>query len=186
MMGTADWSRLLARCLSSGDDAAWNEFLRAAYPIVARVMMGRADAETAKDLIQSVFAKLLEDDGRRLRAFDASFAVPFPAYLRVIAVRHAIDWSRSRGALDGSRHVDLTEVATTLGVDPEVHARERARELWEATEKLPAQQRTATLLLLEGLTVQEVARCMGLSEGGAAALLWRARARLRELLGIEP
>jgi len=185
MMSTAEWNRLLARCLDAREDGAWREFVRAAYPVVAGVMAARTDAETAEDLTQGVFAKLLDDDGRRLRAFDPSLRVPFPAYLRVIAVRHAIDWSRSRGALDGSQRVNMVEVAATLGVDPEVYARERARELWETAEKLSAQQRTAILLLLEGLSVQELARCMGLSEGGAAALLWRARARLRQLLGIE-
>jgi RNA polymerase sigma factor (sigma-70 family) len=180
-----DWNQLLARCLDSNDGQARREFVAAAYAIVARIMAARANAIDAEDLTQGVFVKLFEDDGRRLRAFDVSLAVPFPVYLRVIAIRHAIDWTRSRGHRAALRQVDLEEVAKTIGLDPDADRRLMIRELQEAVPKLSRQQRKATQLLLEGLTVQEIARCIGLSEGGAAALLWRARKHLRELMGVD-
>jgi RNA polymerase sigma factor (sigma-70 family) len=179
----ADWNRLLDRCLQTGDRAARHELVVAAYGIVAAVMAARTDAETARDLTQNVFVKLIEDDWRRLRSFDRSYRVPFPCYLRVIAIRTAIDWGRSRGESLRKRQCDLAEVEATLGVGPLAEDRLMSRELHEAVGRLPRQQQLAVRLLLEGMTVQEIALCLGICEGGAGALLWRARGRLRTLLG---
>jgi RNA polymerase sigma factor (sigma-70 family) len=181
-----DWNRLLDRCLQAGDRAARHELVVAAYGIVAAVMAARADAETAKDLTQSVFVKLIEDDWRRVRAFDRSFRVPFPCYLRVIAIRTAIDWGRSRGESERKRQCDLAEVEAILGVGPLAEDRLMERELHAAVGRLPRQQRLAVRLLLEGMTVREIALCLGISASGAGALLWRARESLRTLLDGDP
>jgi RNA polymerase sigma factor (sigma-70 family) len=184
MTTSQDWNDLLAACLLRPSRQAWRAFLLLAYPIVMDTLRVRVDGELAKDLAQSLFLKLLEDDCRRLRAFDPTIGVPFPVYLRVITIRHHIDWTRGRTSRDHGRSVDLASVAEILGIAPDADARLVAREVREAVEKLPQQQRLGTQLLLEGMSVKEIARCMGLSEGGTAALLWRARENLRGLLAV--
>jgi RNA polymerase sigma factor (sigma-70 family) len=183
---TRDWNQLLARCLGGGGREAWNEFVVAAHPVIASALPPGCDVELVKDFVQSHFLRLFEDDCRRLRSFDPSLGVPFPAFLRVIAVRYRIDWSRGRIGSDLRRETDLGAVAETLGIAPDAERRLRSRELHEALERLSPQQRLATRLVLEGMSVKEVAGALALTEGGAAALLWRARQELREILGEAP
>jgi RNA polymerase sigma factor (sigma-70 family) len=182
MRSREDWNELLARCLQTRDRAAWREMVAATYAVIAAALSTWGDAETVKDLTQGFYLKLLENDCGALRAYDPSRS-PLPVYLRTVATRHAIDQGRKRGRRQAAREIDLESVAATLGIDPDAEDRVRSRRLHEAIEKLTPQQRLATRLLLEGTTVQEIARCMGLEDGGAAALLWRARNRLREILG---
>jgi RNA polymerase sigma factor (sigma-70 family) len=185
MRSREDWNGLLARCLHLRDRAAWREMVAATYAVVTAVMSTWGDAETVKDLTQGFYLELLENDCRRLRAYDPSRS-PFPIFLRVVATHHAIDQGRKRGQHPAESQIDLEAVAATLGIAPEAYDRVMARELHEAVGRLTPQQRLATRLLLAGMTVQGIARCMGLQEGGAAALLWRARKRLREIMGGEP
>jgi RNA polymerase sigma factor (sigma-70 family) len=185
MRSREDWNGLLARCLHSRDRDAWREMVAATHAVVTAALSTWGDAETVKDLTQEFYLKLLENDCGPLRAYDPSLS-PLPVYLRTVATRHAIDQGRKRGRRQAAREIDLESVAATLGIAPDAEDRVRDRKLHEAIEKLTPQQRLATRLLLEGMTVQEIARCMGLQEGGAAALLWRARKRLREIMGGEP
>ncbi|MBM3316506.1 MAG: sigma-70 family RNA polymerase sigma factor [Candidatus Eisenbacteria bacterium] len=175
-----DWNSLLASCLDGGGRRAWSEFVAAAYPVIARVLPPGTDEAAIEDFVQSLLLKLLENDCRGLRSFDSSLGVPFPAYLHVIAVRHRIDRSRvsrSRPAIDIEKAVEV------LGVAPEAERRLQRRELLEAVERLSPQQRIAVRLLLEGLSVKELAGILGVTEGGAGALVWRARQELKVILG---
>jgi RNA polymerase sigma factor (sigma-70 family) len=71
------------------------------------------------------------------------------------------------------------------GVDEEIdRASERAR-LFAAVRRLPAGQRQAVMLRLEGFSVAEIAATQEITENNASVRLNRARARLRELLGGE-
>jgi RNA polymerase sigma factor (sigma-70 family) len=145
-------------------------------------LLARADRETAGDLCQEVFLKLVEDDARRLRAFNAALGVPFPAYLRVITVRLHIDWLRGREHACAQRTVSFEGLESSPSTSPVAGERLAAREVREAVEALPPHQRLALELTLEGMTVKEVARTLALTEGGAAALLWRARQGLKASL----
>jgi RNA polymerase sigma factor (sigma-70 family) len=178
-----DWNRLLERCLGEGGPRDWRELVNAMVPVIRGTVPGGATRERIEDFAQELFFRLLEDDRRRLRMFDPALGVPFPAYLRVIAVRLRISLWRGRGERQREREVDLSGVAEILGIEPSVLRRLKIRELREAVDKLTPQQRLATHLLLDGLTVKEIARVLGLRDGGAASLLWRARQELRGLLG---
>lgn len=177
-----DWNATLAACLHNPSRAAWKRFVEATHPVVMGTLCARADEETARDLCQSFYLKLLEDDCRRLRAFDPEFGVPLPAYLRVLVIRFHIDWLRGRASRAERAEIPLEALAGTLHEDPEALARLSAREIREAVEALEPHPGLAVRLVLDGLAVKEVAQLMGLTEGGAAALLWRARRELKTRL----
>lgn len=184
MSSATDWNSLIGRCLAGGNDRDWHELVVKMAPVIRSVSPHGADSEWLRDFAQEVVLRLCEDDCRRLRMFDPSRGVPFPAYLRVIAARLRISLWRAQGT--SGPVVELNHVTDALGIEPDTWRRLEVRELRDATGSLPPQQQAAVGLLLDGLTVKEIANVLGLHDGGAAALLWRARQSLRELLGRAP
>ncbi|MCK4305646.1 MAG: sigma-70 family RNA polymerase sigma factor [Candidatus Eisenbacteria sp.] len=182
MTSGTDWDGLVAGCLSGSQDA-WQAFLEVSYSSVLKLFIKRTGREElARDLTQSFFLKLFDDEGRRLRSFDSSRGVPFPIYLRVLAARHHIDWTRGREGQEIGRRVGLADVVDYLEKAADCEKALVAREVREAVADLPPRERLATQLVLEGLRVSEIARALGLTDGGASALLWRARQHLAKML----
>lgn len=67
----------------------------------------------------------------------------------------------------------------------EVESREELRELMERLQALPETQRAALVMReLEGLSHEEIAAALGVSGGAARQAIFRARAALREGLGL--
>ncbi len=181
-MSGPDWILLWTRCLA-GDREACRILAEAVYPPILSLFACRTKNEDdACDLTQTFFLRLFEDDKRRLRSFDPSRGVPLLSYLRVIATRQFIDWTRSRGRDRGGRRVDIEKCHELLGVEPDVARKLSMREIHDAVERLPERECIGSTLLLMGLRGPEIARAMGLTEGGVAALLWRARQNLRNAL----
>lgn len=96
--------RLLQRCLDSGNEAAWESFIREAQPLlvsgVARALGGwnssrRTDID---DLVQESFVRLCANDYRALRSFRSEDNNAFCAYLRTVAASVATDHLRSAAA----------------------------------------------------------------------------------------
>ncbi len=182
MTTTLDWERVIDRCVA-GDRTAWESLVESTHFFVLSILRRRiGEDETARDLTQEVYGKLLADDCRRLRDFDPGRKVPFLSYLRVITVNLSIDWSRGRQAKARKKHVDLEDLLDTLTVEPDVDRNLAIAALREAVEKLPEHERAAVQLTLEGMKTREIARVMGMSDGGVSALLHRARGHLRDLL----
>lgn len=101
------------------------------------------------------------------------------AYLLSVSVRVAANFRRR---IDRTREVALYTVEddSDLGMSPEQlleHKQQRTR-LDEALATLPIEQRAVfTLFELEGLTLAEIAECLGIPVGTAASRLRRARGR---------
>ena len=68
--------------------------------------------------------------------------------------------------------------------DAQADARQRHELLMRAIRTLPGLQREAVMLRLEGWSAQEIAELQGTNENNVNVRLARARARLRELLGM--
>lgn len=91
---------------------------------------------------------------------------------------------------DGRRSTDAMThlVAVDQRVEPVARGGQEAhlalREVHEAMQRLPFDQRSALLLVaVEGLTIEEAARVLTISEGTLASRLARARSSLRLLTG---
>ena len=140
------------------------------------------DRAAAEELAQDAFVRAFEHlgsfDGRR----------PVYPWLAKIAVRLAQNrWRSARREPvpleDGEHRADPSPELDPL---QGVLAEDRARQLWQAVDELTTRERVVVLLFYQQqLTVGEIARSLGVSSGTVKTLLFRARRRLRRLLGAE-
>jgi DNA-directed RNA polymerase specialized sigma24 family protein len=176
-------SEIIGACLS-GDSDAWETFVRCVHPCVLGVFRDLSqDENAAEDLAQEFFLQLLHDDCRLLRAYNPATGVPMATYLRVIAYRLYLSRPGSRGTRgDGGAGVELAPVGgdaagrSTGGLS--------RRDVRESARALPADQRTAVLLLLEGLTCAETGSIMGIGSAEVGTLVLRAGPALSMALGL--
>jgi RNA polymerase sigma-70 factor, ECF subfamily len=136
------------------------------------------NAAEAEDAVQDAFVRVLEHRRSIMDVRDPR------AWLVRIAWNLALD---RRRRVKPAQMDDLQAAAlASPGVSADLalsQARETAAVL-RAIDRLPEPERQALLLTtLEELTTPEVASIMGRSESGVRALVFRARARLRERLG---
>jgi len=177
-----EWTGLWRRCVS-GDAAAAERLCLKAWPLLAaRFRRLTHDPERARDRTQGFLLWLFEREQHRLKSFRPELGVPLMAYLMVLAVRYHISEERLAPAKLKGLETGLgaaLNLQTAGGLD----ARLMSRELGEAVAALPPRERAAILMRLEGLRDAEIGRLLGITAGGVAALLFRAREKLRDLLG---
>jgi len=134
-------------------------------------------AEVTQDAFVRAFRKFELYDQRR----------PFYPWIAAIAVRLSQTWLR-RNARRQIRE------GTELGGAPEPRAREHpleeiiadeeARILWRAVAGLPSGERTAVYMYYrDELGVEEIAHALGIATGTVKTFLFRARRKLRRVLG---
>lgn len=132
--------------------------------------------ELAQDAFVRAFVHLDAYDERR----------PFYPWLATIAVRLSQNWLRRSSGPGGQPAAPLeSDLDAAAGVSPleGIISDERDRRLWRHVAALPSGQRTAVFLhYRQDMTVQEVARALGVTSGTVKTLLFRARRRLRDTL----
>lgn len=100
---------LLRRCCSSGDIAAWEEFVRRFHRLIATIVLrtaskwGDPSRQTADDLIQETYLKICANGFRILREFEHRDACAFIGYIKVVTANVVRDhfkssYSQKRGA----------------------------------------------------------------------------------------
>jgi RNA polymerase sigma-70 factor, ECF subfamily len=132
------------------------------------------DHHEAEDITQGVFLKLM-----RVLGSYKQRDVPFAAWLRRVARNAALENLRSK------RTVPVHELQTGEHSREELRS-ERVRDLRQALERLPSEQREVLILRhLAGLSPGEIARILDKTEAAVHGLHNRARtafkAALREL-----
>ncbi|HJQ84661.1 MAG TPA: sigma-70 family RNA polymerase sigma factor [Candidatus Binatia bacterium] len=144
-------------------------------------------------LVEGLCRSLLRDPLQAEDACQQAFLSAYEALLRRAEPREPVAWlaaiarnecrarlrARMREALPGEDDVDRPSVAS----DPAVVARDRdqLRALLDELRVLPESQRRALLLRqIGGLSYEELSARLGVSVSAIEALLFRARARLRE------
>jgi RNA polymerase sigma-70 factor (ECF subfamily) len=172
----AFWQDPVERAKS--DPAAFGQLYDRYAGQIYRFVRARVrDDGLAEDITAEVFLSALghikgyQDQGR-----------PFSCWLYRIAVNAVASHYRSqRSSLPLDEHLDL--VSPLLDPLDEVVGRERIRAVWQAVDRLPAQQRAAMILKFsEDMTMEEVGAVLGKSRAAAKLLIYRAMQRLRREL----
>ena len=140
--------------------------------LVHAVVISRAPATEARDLVQDVFVQLMQ----RLPTLEDDQA--FPAWLMQLARNRA-----SRHTRDDRKHEPLPEEVALVAEDrsgaPDV------RKVIAALQALPeAYAETLAMRLIEGMTGPEIAEKTGLTPGSVRVNLHRGMKQLREALGL--
>ncbi len=144
-------------------------------------LMVTRDPAGAEDVAQDAFVRAFI----HLKSYDERR--PFYPWLSTIAVRIAQNWLVVR-----ARAVKRESPISEHGVDPAgampdalaaLIADEDDRRLWNCVAALPSGERTAVILhYREEMSVRDIARAMGVTDGTIKTLLFRARRRLRHTL----
>jgi RNA polymerase sigma-70 factor (ECF subfamily) len=146
-------------------------------------LMVTRDPAGAEEVAQDAFVRAY----MHLNAYD--IRRPFYPWLSTIAVRLAQNWlvRRVRQTMrEGAALDPEADVAADGEEDPlaEMITAERDRRLWDLVTALPSGERTATMLYYrQDMSVNDIARAVGVSGGTVKTLLFRARQKLRRALG---
>ena len=170
----------LQACLS-GDEAAWNHFVNAtAGLIVAAVRQtcgrkgNRPEAMAVDDLVQDVFIRLVKDDFRLLRTYDASRA-GLSTWLTLVARSTTIDRLRKKRLPSVPlESYDAPVQAESDSVDAASDAAALPLHLLSARQRLVLQ-----LMFEEEKSVPEVASLLDVDEQTVRSTKHKALSRLR-------
>ena len=162
----------------AGDGAAFEMIYRQHAPRVYSLACRMAGSpEDGEDLLQEIFLQA----HRKLGSFKGDSA--FGTWLYRLAVNHCLDYVRSRQA----KMTKLTESLDAQAAAEPVARRETpiARlDLDRALERLPDGCREAFVLHdVEGFDHKEVGAMLGIAEGTSKSQVFKARMKLRTLLG---
>lgn len=167
--------RRLVDLVRDGYDAAFEEIVRRyRKPLdrfAAAIVGGRSE-----DVTQDAFSKAL----LALRGSEAE--IELRPWLYRIVRNTALNDLRDRAPATDEIPEALPGGRSTAA---EAEAREEIRDLMARLQALPEPQRAALVMReLEGLSHEEIAAALGVSGGAARQAIFRARAALREGLGL--
>lgn len=167
--------RRLVDLVRDGYDAAFEEIVRRyRRPLdrfAAAIVGGRSE-----DVTQDAFSKAL----LALRGTEAE--IELRPWLYRIVRNTALNDLRDRGPAVEELHEALPGGRS---VAAEVESRQELRDLMDRLQALPEPQRAALVMReLEGLSHEEIAAALGVSGGAARQAIFRARAALRDGLGL--
>jgi RNA polymerase sigma-70 factor (ECF subfamily) len=146
---------------------------RLVWSTVYRILRDHAES---LDCYQDVFCELL-DPARRQKVEN------WPAYLRWLATRRAIDRLRTRQRRQSRLDSNDTALVQSSAPGPSETAQfnELAERVRQELTKLPQRQAEAFwLACIEEMTYEEVGRQLGIDASTVGGLIHRARRRLRE------
>jgi RNA polymerase sigma-70 factor (ECF subfamily) len=181
----------VVRLAQQGREAAFRELVRRyERPVFSLVFRMVRDRETAEDLAQDAFIKVLN----HIDKYSPEFK--FSSWLFKIANNVAIDWMRRKRldtvSMDGSPHATTAaEVeATTFDLAAqqesaldELEARELGTAIERAIAKLRPEYRACIMLRhVEGRSYEEIATTLDLPLGTVKTYIHRARHELRRTL----
>jgi len=168
---------LVAHCQAGNVEAfetLYHQHAARLYTLACRMAGSPEDGE---DLLQEIFLQAY----RKLGSFKGDAAIG--TWLYRLALNHCLDYVRSRQA-------KMNKLTDTLDADSSIQPTARrdtpiARlDLERALERLPDGCREAFVLHdVEGFDHKEVGRLLGIAEGTSKSQVFKARMKLRALLG---
>ncbi len=180
----------LMAAVQSGDEQAFQEIVRRyRNPITNFLFRMLDDYDRAVELAQETFLRVYTNAARYRATFH------FSTYIYRIATNLAISELRQRRRrklvslfLPWSRHEDEEETALDIPdkrplQDAELIERERRAAVARAIQTLPEKYRVALVLRdVEGLSYEDIANVLKISEGTVKSRINRARGLLRDKL----
>jgi RNA polymerase sigma factor (sigma-70 family) len=174
----------LADYAKTGSNEAYREFLRRYKPSIYRLISSQiGDPDEALDLTQeafvSAFSAISRYDGER----------PFRVWMARIAINKCRDWARRRKVrafFSAALPLDLAFNVKCPAPLPDeaVEMPREANRVRDAIAKLPDNLREVLVLrAVEEMSQAEVAMLLKVSEKTVETRLYRARLKLREILG---
>lgn len=176
---------VIKRC-KQGDQEAFQELIRlthrGVYSLALRLV---GDPEDAADVSQETYLKLL----RAIKQFrgEAKFSTWLYRVTSSVAISSLRKKARHRTDLSMDTE-DFLPLPAPESTDPvaETEKQQLRERLDRALQLLPASYRVVTVMKdVYGLSFEEIAKQLRISEGTARVRLHRARRRLRELLSDE-
>jgi RNA polymerase sigma-70 factor, ECF subfamily len=196
--------QLIRICIASNDERAWTEFIRRFQVVIAAAVLrtasqlGEASRSVVDDLIQDVYLKLCENDGRLLRSFQPRGEDSIYGFLKVVAANVVYDHFKSamaakRGAhqtesiLESSYREPKTGGPDTFElVSRWLELEQVDRVLMQVTAGRDQERKRAIFWLRHqrGLTASEIAAipAIGLTTEGVESVLMRLRIMIRSQL----
>ena len=165
------------------DPAAFEAFYRAHVDAVERFVVRRVpDAHRAADLTAEVFLAAIESAGGYRPSRGAPLAWLYGVARNVVAAdrrRHGRELDAAQ-RFAGRRLVDQDDIAR---MEDRIDAEAQAGELYLALDRLSEAERAVLeLVSVDGLSVRDAARALGIRPVTARVRLHRARQRLYEQL----
>jgi RNA polymerase sigma-70 factor (ECF subfamily) len=181
----------LARRLRAGEESAFEEFVAIYFPRLyrfARIRLG-GDDDAAEDVVQTTLTRALD----KLQTYRGEAALF--TWLCTLCRHEIAAWYERTGR---SSHVSLADdrpdtravldaVATLSSDDPEqeLQRRELSRLVQATLDHLPGRYGDALAWrYIEGESVEEISRRLGLGYKAAESLLTRARQAFREAFAL--
>lgn len=131
--------------------------------------------EDAREIVNDVFLKIFS----QIDHYHPE--LPFKPWLNRITVFTAIDYYRKN--IKQHPHTEELETAVDLGASANIIAQISSEELHGLVQQLPHSYRTViNLYAVDGLTHNEIAALLGISVGTSKSNLFKARAKLKNLL----
>lgn len=172
----------LARQAAQGDEASFRRIYESTCDRLFSLLRYQVgDRDQARDLLQDTYVQAWKRIG------DYRGEAPLSAWIRMIAIRKAIDWKRS--ALQRlKRTVEIHERTASVETDHRGLQFDSEKATFErALQKLSPMQRGALLLReWEEWDFAAIAETLGCKESTARVHHTRAREKMRELLRHVP
>jgi RNA polymerase sigma-70 factor (ECF subfamily) len=196
MSESSDDLRLLEECINGGKEA-WDTFVKRYsklifYSINKTLKLHNCNLpqDDVDDLFNGVFVSLLDKNYKKLRQYEGRQGCTLTSWIRLITVRHTIDFLRSQ-----KQHVSLNDdrdrsqpLIDTVADDSEsfgdrLESSQAARALKDAIDELPASDRLFMELFYEKeLPPEEIAVIMNVSINTIYSKKNRVRDKLKKIL----
>lgn len=163
-----------------GDLKALSELYELYFDRIYRYIFVRVqNKEEAEDLTSQVFLKMVE----KIAKFSWQGS-GFTAWLFKIAHNQVVDWYRSKLPVEAEKEAE--PAVKTNNPEEMVLVNEAVTEVLKSLSSLSEQQRDVLVLrLLSGLTCQQTAQVLGLTEGNVRLIQHRALQKLKEKLRVK-
>ncbi|MFP5351965.1 MAG: RNA polymerase sigma factor [Actinomycetota bacterium] len=174
-------SDVIERC-RNGDERAWGQLVEATYRDVYSLCLRiLGDPHDAAEATQDAYLKAW----RGLSGFRGD--AMFETWLYRVASNSALSKHRGRRRRQsheaGVQDDVLTELPASGSVEAIAGARIEVRALEAALARLPEQHRTAVVLRdVYGMSIEEIATQLAISETAAKVRVHRARKKLKQLI----
>ena len=167
----------LMQAAKRGDRDAFNELMLRYQQPLLNFFMRMGVISDAEDMVQDTFIKLYQSRKRYKPT------AGFKTFLFTVARRVSIDRHRKKERRPETNYDEALETPNDFSRKPDGLAADRL-DAEEALQKLPDSMRSVVILsVMEGMTMKETGKALGIPEGTVKSRLFHALRRLKEEMG---